>query len=101
MNLIVTWKNLAIRHINGKYNLTPILTDKQMKLSSLKNQTQKVFSIHLLNLVRMILLNALILHEAPFLQLINLYQAHLEYEDILYDKLDNENFQKNKFKKNK
>ena len=60
MNLIVTWKKLAIGHINGNCNLTPILTNKQMKLSSLKNQTQTVFPIHLSNSMRIILLNALI-----------------------------------------
>ena len=49
MNLIVTWKKLAIGHINGKRNLTPILTNKQMKLFSLENQNQTVFPIHLLN----------------------------------------------------
>ena len=56
MNVIVTWKKLAIGHINGKYNLIPILTNKQMKLSSLENLTQTVFSIHLLNSMRTILL---------------------------------------------
>ena len=60
MNLIVTWKKLAIGHTNGKYNLTPILTNKQMKLFSLENLTQTVFPIHLLNSMRIILLNALI-----------------------------------------
>ena len=60
MNLIVTWKKLAIGHTNGKCNLTPILTNKQMKLFSLENLTQTVFPIHLLNSMRIILLNALI-----------------------------------------
>ena len=40
MNLIVTWKKLAIGHTNGKCNLTPILTNKQMKLFSLESLTQ-------------------------------------------------------------
>ena len=60
MNLIVTWKKLAIGQINGKCNLTQTVTNKQMKLSSLENQTQTVFPIHLLNSMRIILLNALI-----------------------------------------
>ena len=57
---MVTWKKLAIGNTNGKCNLTPILTNKQMKLFSLKNLTQTVFPIHLLNSMRIILLNALI-----------------------------------------
>ena len=60
MNLIVTWKKLAIGHANGKCNLTPIITNKQMKLFSLKNITKTVFPIHQLNSMRIILLNALI-----------------------------------------
>ena len=59
MNLIVTWKKLAIGNINGKCNLTPIPKNKQMKLSSLENQTQTVFPIHLLNSMRIIFLNAI------------------------------------------
>ena len=35
MNLIVTWEKLAIGHINGKCNLTPMTTNKQIKLSFL------------------------------------------------------------------
>ena len=60
MNLIVTWKKLAFGHTNGKCNLTPILTNKHMKLFSLENLTQTVFPIHLLNSMRIIILNALI-----------------------------------------
>ena len=60
MNLVVTWKKLAIGHINGKCNLTSILTNKQMRLSSLENLTQTIFPIHLLNSMRIMLLNALI-----------------------------------------
>ena len=60
MNLIATLKKLAIRHTNGKCNLTPILTSKQMKLFSLESLTQAVFPIDLLNSMRIILLNALI-----------------------------------------
>ena len=40
MNLIVTLKKLAIRHTNGKCNLTPILTNKQMQLFSVDDLTQ-------------------------------------------------------------
>ena len=57
MNLILTWKKLAIGHVNGKCNLTTLPTNKQMKLISLENQTHTVYSIYLLNSVRIILLN--------------------------------------------
>ena len=60
MNLIVTWKKLAIGDTNGKCNLTSILTNKQIKLFPLENLTQTVFPFHLLNSVRIIILNALI-----------------------------------------
>ena len=60
MNLIVTWKKLAIGHTNGKCNLTPILTNKQMKLFSPKNLTQTVFPNHQLYSMRIILPNPLI-----------------------------------------
>ena len=43
MNLTVIWEKLAIEHINGKCSLTPIPNSKQMKLSSLDDQTQPVF----------------------------------------------------------
>ena len=57
MNLILTWKRLAIGYISGKSNLALIPTNKQMKLSSLKNQTQTVSPILLFNSLRTILLN--------------------------------------------
>ena len=60
MNLIVTWKKSAIGHTNGKCSLTPILTNDQIKLFSLENLTQTVYPIHLLNSMKIILLNALI-----------------------------------------
>ena len=44
----------------GFIPLTPIPTNKEMKLSSLENQTQTVFRIYRLNSVRIILLNTLI-----------------------------------------
>ena len=57
MNLILTWKRLAIGYINGKSNLALIPTNKQMKLSSLENQTQTVSPILLFNSLRTVLLN--------------------------------------------
>ena len=45
MYFVVTWKKLAIGDINGKWYLTAIPTNKQMKLSSLKNKTQFSLSI--------------------------------------------------------
>ena len=43
-----------------KMHLTPIVTNKQMKLFSIEKLTQTVFPIHLLNSMRIILLNVLL-----------------------------------------
>ena len=58
MKTYMTWKKLAIGHINGKCNLTQNPTNKKVKLSSLETET--VFPIRLINSIRTILLNILI-----------------------------------------
>ena len=53
-------KKIANWDINGKYNLTPIPINKQIKFSSLENYTETVSPVHLLNSIKIILLNVVI-----------------------------------------
>ena len=128
MNLIVTWKKLTIGHTNGKRNLIPILTKQANSNSfsyppvkfNVNNITKCSHQKHLgivldlkLNLNthidqkikkcnKLIGLMKRLSVDHPQSALLTIYKSffrpHLEYGDILYDKLDNESFQ-NKIEK--